>query len=162
VWQIRLGTVDTFQGEEAKVVIVSLVRNSGSFDGGSSTIGFLKVCLQYVFFVVAKPDVDIQSSNRINVAMSRAKHGLYILGNASNLRQNKTWEKIIIEMEDQDLIGGGFPICCPRHPQVERIITGPNQLPTCAPEGGCLQPCTFRLSCGHKCPSVVCHRSPTF
>ncbi|TFY82035.1 hypothetical protein EWM64_g1975 [Hericium alpestre] len=39
---IRLGTVDTFQGEEAKIVIVSLVRNSGSFDG-SSSIGFLKV-----------------------------------------------------------------------------------------------------------------------
>ncbi|KAJ3886388.1 hypothetical protein GG344DRAFT_69709 [Lentinula edodes] len=30
---IRLGTVDIFQGEEAKIVIVSLVRNSGSFEG---------------------------------------------------------------------------------------------------------------------------------
>ncbi|KAK0443327.1 uncharacterized protein EV420DRAFT_1484981 [Desarmillaria tabescens] len=57
---VRLGTVDIFQGEEAKIVIVSLVRNSGSFDSDES-IGFLK------------------SANRINVALSRAQHGLWLL-----------------------------------------------------------------------------------
>ena len=41
--QIQLGTVDIFQGREAKIVIVSLVRNSGEFDAGSASIGFLKV-----------------------------------------------------------------------------------------------------------------------
>jgi len=41
--QIRLGTVDIFQGQEAKIVIVSLVRNSGEFDTGNASIGFLKV-----------------------------------------------------------------------------------------------------------------------
>lgn len=41
---VRLGTVDIFQGQEAKVVIVSLVRNSGTFETGSASIGFLKVC----------------------------------------------------------------------------------------------------------------------
>lgn len=41
--QVRLGTVDIFQGQEAKIVIVSLVRNSGEFDTGNSSIGFLKV-----------------------------------------------------------------------------------------------------------------------
>jgi superfamily I DNA and/or RNA helicase len=35
--------VDTFQGQEAKIVIVSLVRNSGSFEEGQGSIGFLKV-----------------------------------------------------------------------------------------------------------------------
>ncbi|GAV98679.1 protein [Lentinula edodes] len=59
---IRLGTVDIFQGEEAKIVIVSLVRNSGSFEGVGAPIGFLK------------------SVNRINVALSRAQHGLMRLG----------------------------------------------------------------------------------
>ena len=43
--QIRLGTVDHFQGQEAKIVIVSLVRNSGYFDTGNSSIGFLKVTI---------------------------------------------------------------------------------------------------------------------
>ncbi|KAH9934854.1 uncharacterized protein B0H18DRAFT_951386 [Fomitopsis serialis] len=41
---VRLGTVDIFQGQEAKVVIVSLVRNSGTYETGSASIGFLKVC----------------------------------------------------------------------------------------------------------------------
>lgn len=41
--QVKLGTVDIFQGQEAKIVIVSLVRNSGTFDTGSASIGFLKV-----------------------------------------------------------------------------------------------------------------------
>jgi len=43
--QIRLGTVDIFQGQEAKIVIVSLVRNSGEFDTGNASIGFLKVTI---------------------------------------------------------------------------------------------------------------------
>lgn len=41
--QIRLGTVDIFQGQEAKIVIVSLVRNTGAFETGSASIGFLNV-----------------------------------------------------------------------------------------------------------------------
>ncbi|KAH9170424.1 hypothetical protein EDB89DRAFT_2071946 [Lactarius sanguifluus] len=89
---IRIGTVDTFQGQEAKIVIISLVRNSGAFEEGNASIGFLK------------------SSNRINVALSRAKHGLYILGNASNLRKNETWRTVLDEMENENQLCRGFPI----------------------------------------------------
>ncbi|KAK0451375.1 uncharacterized protein EV420DRAFT_714274 [Desarmillaria tabescens] len=134
---VRLGTVDNFQGEEAKIVIVSLVRNSGSFDSENS-IGFLK------------------SSNRINVALSRAQHGLYILGNASNLRQNSTWKTIINEMEQRDQIGFGFSVVCSRHPDQRNVITEPGQLSVVAPEGGCCFACDYRMDCGHICPSV-CH-----
>ncbi|KAK0443129.1 uncharacterized protein EV420DRAFT_1067387 [Desarmillaria tabescens] len=134
---VRLGTVDIFQGEEAKIVIVSLVRNSGSFDSDES-IGFLK------------------SANRINVALSRAQHGLYVLGNASNLRQNPTWKTIIDEMEQRDQIGFGFPVICPRHPEQRNTITAPGQLSVVAPEGGCCLPCDYRMDCGHNCPSM-CH-----
>ncbi|TFY64195.1 hypothetical protein EVJ58_g2786 [Rhodofomes roseus] len=95
---VRLGTVDIFQGQEAKIVIVSLVRNSGTYETGSASIGFLK------------------SSNRINVALSRAKHGLYIMGNAANLRKNETWSTILNEMEARDQVVHGVPIVCPRHP----------------------------------------------
>ncbi|KAI9445928.1 hypothetical protein H4582DRAFT_1843136 [Lactarius indigo] len=135
---IRIGTVDTFQGQEAKVVIISLVRNSGTFEEGNASIGFLK------------------SSNRINVALSRAKHGLYILGNASNLRKNETWRTVLDEMEKEDQLGYGFPIVCQRHPHTRHLITKPGKIPTHAPEGGCLRPCEYRLSCGHVCPSM-CH-----
>ncbi|KZT03360.1 uncharacterized protein LAESUDRAFT_366011 [Laetiporus sulphureus 93-53] len=135
---VRLGTVDIFQGQEAKIVIVSLVRNSGTFETGSASIGFLK------------------SSNRINVALSRAKHGLYVLGNAANLRRNETWSTILDDMEANDQIGVGFPIICPRHPHEQQVISKPGELSTLAPGGGCLLPCGSRLSCGHLCPSA-CH-----
>lgn len=98
---------------------------------------------------------SIQSSNRINVALSRAKHGLYILGNAANLRKNETWSTIINEMEARDQIGQGLPIVCPRHPDQKQIITKPGELTHLAPGGGCLLPCGFRLECGHICPSAV-------
>jgi superfamily I DNA and/or RNA helicase len=50
---LRIATVDNFQGEEAKVVMILLVRNNRE-----QQIGFLK------------------TSNRINVLLSRARHGM--------------------------------------------------------------------------------------
>ncbi|KAI9445914.1 hypothetical protein H4582DRAFT_1804702, partial [Lactarius indigo] len=135
---IRIGTVDTFQGQEAKIVIISLVRNSGTFEEGNASIGFLKSC------------------NRINVALSRAKHGLYILGSASNLRKNETWRTILDEMEKGDQLKDALPIVCSRHPDEKQLISEPGQIPTHAPEGGCLRPCEDTLPCGHGCPSL-CH-----
>ncbi|KAG8772947.1 hypothetical protein FRC16_005510, partial [Serendipita sp. 398] len=44
---VLLRTVDNFQGEEADVVILSLVRNHGYEKAG--TIGFLKVSLKIVY-----------------------------------------------------------------------------------------------------------------
>jgi hypothetical protein len=58
-------------------------------------------------------------------------------------------------MENKDQIGYSFPIICPRHPEDKRFVSKPGELPTLAPEGGCLQPCDFRLTCGHVCPSMV-------
>ncbi|RWA12938.1 hypothetical protein EKO27_g2167 [Xylaria grammica] len=56
---IRLATVDNFQGEEAKVVVISLVRSNNE-----KRCGFLN------------------TSNRINVLLSRAKHGMYLISNS--------------------------------------------------------------------------------
>eukprot|EP00775_Hariotina_reticulata_P006332 gene6332-6566_t len=61
---IRLATIDNFQGEEARVVIVSLVRNAKQ-EGGS--IGFLAI------------------NNRINVLLSRAKEGMILIGSTGAL-----------------------------------------------------------------------------
>ena len=97
----------------------------------------------------------IQSSNRINVALSRAKHGLYIMGNASNLRKNPTWSTIIDELEDRDQIGTAFPIICVRHPDQAQLVSKPGELSRFAPAGGCLLPCAAKMPCGHVCPSVV-------
>ena len=56
---VRVTAVDNFQGEENDIILLSLVR--------SDSIGFLKI------------------ANRVCVALSRARKGFYIIGNATLL-----------------------------------------------------------------------------
>ncbi|KAK6364227.1 hypothetical protein LTS17_012398 [Exophiala oligosperma] len=67
---LRIATVDNFQGEEAKIVVLSTVRSGGS-------AGFLK------------------SINRINVACSRAREGFYIIGDTQTLSKVPMWRQVI-------------------------------------------------------------------
>ncbi|GAB7354884.1 hypothetical protein MBLNU459_g5523t2 [Dothideomycetes sp. NU459] len=69
---LRLATVDNFQGEEAKIVIVSLVRSNKQ-----NNPGFLR------------------TPNRINVLLSRAQHGMYILGNTNTMESVPMWHDVI-------------------------------------------------------------------
>ena len=62
-----VGTVNSFQGSEADVVILSLVRNSGRT--GAGALGFLR------------------DRRRMNVAFSRAKTQLIIVGSLAFLRE---------------------------------------------------------------------------
>jgi hypothetical protein len=62
-----VGTVDSFQGSEADLVIVSLVRNNPRT--GAGALGFLR------------------DRRRINVALSRAKHQLVLVGSLQFLRE---------------------------------------------------------------------------
>ncbi|KAK7746029.1 hypothetical protein SLS53_002751 [Cytospora paraplurivora] len=79
---VRLATVDNFQGEEAKVVIISLVRSNSQ-----NKCGFLS------------------TSNRINVLMSRAKHGCYIIGNANTYSNVPMWNQIVQLLQDKGNFG---------------------------------------------------------
>ncbi|GKZ32257.1 hypothetical protein AbraIFM66950_001537 [Aspergillus brasiliensis] len=56
--QLKVVTIDSYQGEENEIVILSLVRSS------ESDIGFLSI------------------ANRVCVALSRARRGFYMFGNA--------------------------------------------------------------------------------
>ncbi|KAI5123686.1 hypothetical protein M0805_001714 [Coniferiporia weirii] len=147
--RVKIRSVDNYQGEEADIVILSLVRNSGDgpeyYQQGSNVrrsfpkIGFLK------------------SKNRTNVALSRARHGLFILGNASDFASESTmWSSVISELTTQNGIGTGIPIKCNRHPDDVRYVSQPGELPLLSPDGGCLLSCNERLSCGHICP-YKCH-----
>ncbi|KAG0086969.1 hypothetical protein BGZ92_007708 [Podila epicladia] len=80
---LTLRTIDNYQGEEAKIVIISLVRNNTANDPtASGKIGFLK------------------SPNRTNVLLSRAQHGMFIIGNAELMEQEKNgiWPSVIDEL----------------------------------------------------------------
>ncbi|GES78947.1 P-loop containing nucleoside triphosphate hydrolase protein [Rhizophagus clarus] len=137
--QVTLRTVDNFQGEEANIVIISLVRNSSKEDDRGK-IGFLK------------------STNRSNVLLSRAKHGMYLLGNAELMANEspKMWAKVIEILKSRDQVGDSFPILCPQHPNNRNKVKVPQQFSEFAPDGGCLESCGRKLDCGHLCP-YKCH-----
>lgn len=70
------------------------------------------------------------------VALSRARHGLYILGNAQNLAsRSRMWASVLEELESVDAVGEGFPVACHRHPDTVEHISKPGQLARIAPDG---------------------------
>lgn len=68
---IQIGSVEIFQGQEKRVIIVSTVRSN------TKTIGFL------------------DSEKRLNVLMTRAKALLIIIGNPKTLSMDPQWAKVI-------------------------------------------------------------------
>ncbi|KAL2285256.1 hypothetical protein FJTKL_08216 [Diaporthe vaccinii] len=125
---IRLATVDNFQGEEAKVVVISLVRSNPQ-----NRCGFLS------------------TSNRINVLLSRAKHGCYILGNSNTYRNVPMWNQIIQMLQANNNIGDKLELQCPRHLDTPILVSQPDHFAMLSPEAGCSLPCDRRLECGHAC-----------
>ncbi|XP_055916357.1 putative helicase mov-10-B.1 [Eupeodes corollae] len=80
---IEVGAVETFQGKEKSIIIVSTVR---SF---TKTLGFL------------------ENPRRLNVVLSRAKALLIMIGNPKTLSQNKDYKFIIDECVRNQAIRGG-------------------------------------------------------
>jgi hypothetical protein len=131
---LRLATVDNFQGEEAKIVIVSLVRSNKE-----KRVGFLR------------------TTNRINVLLSRAQHGMYLIGNTETYSNTPMWGQVVSMLEAKDSVGTAFGLCCPRHPDTEIQVSQPDDFTRLSPEGGCDLACDRRLSgCGHRC-QARCH-----
>jgi hypothetical protein len=107
------------------------------------------------------------------VALSRAREGLFILGNALNLTsRSHMWRSVIEELEQNNAVGEAFSVVCQRHPDIIEYVKEPGKLPRLAPDGrcpvifqlrlglsvwkgGCLMPCDSRLKCGHLCPYKV-------
>ncbi|KAK7999443.1 hypothetical protein PG990_012043 [Apiospora arundinis] len=130
---VRLATVDNFQGEEAKVVVISLVRSNED-----QRCGFLS------------------TSNRVNVLLSRAKHGMYILGNSETYGNVGMWAQVIDILRAKDNIGNQLELECPRHPDSSLLVSQADHFLQHSPEGGCNRACERRLSCGHAC-MYQCH-----
>ncbi|KAI0409117.1 hypothetical protein F4802DRAFT_615645 [Xylaria palmicola] len=130
---LTLATVDNFQGEEAEIVVISLVRGNPN-----GRCGFLK------------------TSNRINVLLSRAKHGMYIFGNSTTYSHIQMWSDIIGMLKAKGNFGKKLPLRCPRHKDKAIEIGNLNDFGRLSPEAGCNAQCLQRLSCGHTCKSP-CH-----
>lgn len=94
---VKVVTVDSYQGEENEVVILSLVRSSER-----ANIGFLSV------------------ENRVCVALSRAKRGFYVFGNGEAMAiADPLWWEIVCIMganrSGQRRLGRHLPLTCAKH-----------------------------------------------
>jgi superfamily I DNA and/or RNA helicase len=67
-----INTVDSFQGQEKDIIIVSTVRSNKRKD-----IGFMK------------------DERRINVALTRSRHLLIVVGHGDTIGSNETWNKYL-------------------------------------------------------------------
>ncbi|KAJ4388407.1 hypothetical protein N0V85_007586 [Neurospora sp. IMI 360204] len=125
---IRLATVDGFQGEQAKIIIISLVRSNKK-----SKVGFLKL------------------KNRINVLLSRVQHGMYLIGNTATFPAVDMWKDVYRQISARNAAGPSIPLCCPRHPKTSIYCTSPEDFASLSPEGGCTLACVDRLPCQGTC-----------
>lgn len=70
------------------------------------------------------------------VALSRAKEGLYILGNRAQFSmKSPMWKGVIDELEQKGCVGDALPVACYRHPQSIQHISKPGVLPLLSPDG---------------------------
>ncbi|KAH8712271.1 P-loop containing nucleoside triphosphate hydrolase protein [Phaeosphaeriaceae sp. PMI808] len=139
--RITVVTVDSYQGEENDIVILSLVRSNRKH-----AIGFLS------------------SDNRACVALSRAKRGFYIFGNAELLAcESRVWAHVVdimykdtkvkVKSGQKRRVGYHLPLQCRKHGRKEWIQV-PDDWELI--HGGCLLRCGGILPCQHPCP-YRCH-----
>ena len=142
---IRVATIDNYQGEEADIVIASLVRSNADH-----SIGFLR-----------EPE-------RVNVLFSRARACEIIIGNRETLEASRgtyeplkggpLWRKILGHLESCGNIFGGLPVVCQSHGE-KAVLKTPEEIAEGSPDGGCTKQCSKLLECGHPC-TKQCHVGP--
>ena len=142
---IRVSSIDNYQGEECDIILLSLVRSNKK-----NKIGFLN------------------NFNRVCVAFSRAKIGLYIIGNIECIikgeKENKNiidpkmkdvWQKIYAKATSLNIIGEKLTLCCQTHGN-EMVISNLEDFNNLSQEGGCKEKCNKKMKCGHLC-QLLCH-----
>ncbi|KAL0570784.1 hypothetical protein V5O48_011178 [Marasmius crinis-equi] len=137
--EVRLATIDNYQGEESEIIIASLTRSNPQHN-----IGFMF------------------APERLNVLLSRARNGLIMIGNSDTFTKSRKgggmWTRLLDMLKAKGHVYDGLPVKCESHPDRKALLKAPVDFENEAPDGGCNEPCGTRLSCGlHDCPSK-CHQ----
>ncbi|XP_043726812.1 protein ZGRF1 isoform X3 [Cervus elaphus] len=90
---VQVSTVDAFQGAEKEIIILSCVR--------TRQVGF------------------IDSEKRMNVALTRGRRHLLIVGNLACLRKNRLWGHVIQHCEGRE---GGLQHASQYEPQLDHLL----------------------------------------
>ncbi|KAK7937255.1 ATPase [Apiospora aurea] len=137
--QIRLSTIDNYQGEESDIVIASLTRGNEQGD-----IGFMS------------------SPERLNVLISRARNCLIMIGNMDTFTKSKKgaslWTKSFGLLKENNNLYDGIPVKCEQHPETKALIRHPADYAKFCPDGGCAESCGVQLNCGQHVCQRRCHR----
>jgi hypothetical protein len=133
---VYVTSVDNYQGQECDIICLSLVRNNVK-----GIIGFLN------------------TSNRICVALSRARIGMYVMGNAELLTSsNHLWRTVLGILRQNNCLGTALALQCQSHPEKRTMVATVADFKHCE-DGGCDLKCPGTLDCGHACPRL-CHPYP--
>ncbi|XP_020904024.1 NFX1-type zinc finger-containing protein 1 isoform X2 [Exaiptasia diaphana] len=133
--EVRTSTIDNYQGEESDIILLSLVRSNNE-----NRAGFVN---------------DI---NRACVALSRARKGLFVIGNFEMLsKASEIWKNVVSTLKESNKVGEALPLVCAVH-KTEIMIKETDEFIEKVPLGGCLEPCKSILECGHAC-TLYCHPS---
>ncbi|KAK3991236.1 P-loop containing nucleoside triphosphate hydrolase protein [Cladorrhinum sp. PSN332] len=133
-------TIDSYQGEENDIVLLSLVRSPK--EGSAWKVGFL------------------EDEHRAVVAISRARRGFYLFGNIQNVLHAHDvsfdlWAKIWNGFAEQECVqrSEGLPLICEAH-KCETWMKEVDDWGDNA--GGCNSQCGQTRPCGHPC-TLKCH-----
>ena len=78
---VEVNTVDAYQGREKDVIIISTVRSNAR-----RTLGF------------------VRDDRRMNVALTRARRAVVLVGDPATLREDDTWRKFIHQCTDDGCV----------------------------------------------------------
>ncbi|XP_030831567.1 NFX1-type zinc finger-containing protein 1-like [Strongylocentrotus purpuratus] len=130
---VNVNSIDNYQGEENDIIILSYVRSNSH-----GQIGFLGI------------------SNRVCVSLSRAKIGLYCVGNFTLFAEkSELWKGIVKDLEAMRSIGDSLTLQCTNHPEEGTAVKTDDDFKK-VPLGGCSRDCDTMLDCGHAC-RLKCH-----
>ena len=133
---LKLSLVTPSAKRQSRISLVSLVRSNKLNDIGTLT----------------NPEM-------VYTAFSSASEGLYVIGNVECIRASSDrpmiWEIILDEFKSN--LSMKLPLACKTHGNATLVDKDKDFKQV--RNGGCLTPCSVKLSCGHVCPQI-CHPDP--